>query len=482
MSKLSELLGLRKREQNGPDEEGKDNSDRNMSVVIASDTVTNSKDTIDTFAKPDEYSKEVRSRIDSQKAKALKKDREFGNKTVVKDKVTGDYRFRTESEAKAIYGSEYMAHTTQTDHVTPVKKIYDKYKKNPYLKEEDISKIANCDQNLTNTTAKLNNAKRDRSNTQFIKDKEYRESKGISLDGKGKRTLVGEQLKSEVATTAYAGALTVKNAVVLSAESFAEGAVYGAAIGGGISACRNAVAVIKGEKDSMEALTDTAADTVDSAVDFGITHVVSENFKLIMKNSSNEMIKTLYKTSTVPTTLAVAAIETIKSSKKYFCGEIDGTEYAKELGQTGIVTAGSTVGAVIGSAAGPVGELVGSMVGYAVSSAYYYGVVSTLEIINDNALAHEERIRIEAECDEAIAEMKRYRAEIEQVVEAYFADYEQTFSEAFKTIESGLISGNPDDVIAGGNIITQKLGGTVQYNNMKEFDDFMNDTDADFVL
>ena len=34
----------------------------------------------------------------------------------------------------------------------------------------------------------------------------------------------------------------------------------------------------------------------------------------------------------------------------------------------------------------------------------------------------------------------------------------------------------------GANMITQKLGGEIQYNNMDEFDDFMNNEDWDFIL
>ena len=56
-----------------------------------------------------------------------------------------------------------------------------------------------------------------------------------------------------------------------------------------------------------------------------------------------------------------------------------------------------------------------------------------------------------------------------------------TFNTAFDIMKESLNIGDIDGFISGANAITQKLGGTVQFSNMNEFNNFM-DSDEAFIL
>jgi hypothetical protein len=112
------------------------------------------------------------------------------------------------------------------------------------------------------------------------------------------------------------------------------------------------------------------------------------------------------------------------------------------------------------------------MVGYALSSACYGQLVDALK---EAKLAREERIRIEAECTEAVTMIRQYRAEMEKMVNQYLTDHINTFHAAFDDMKYALNIGDIDGFIAGANAITKKLGKTPQFETFSEFDALMND-------
>jgi hypothetical protein len=110
------------------------------------------------------------------------------------------------------------------------------------------------------------------------------------------------------------------------------------------------------------------------------------------------------------------------------------------------------------------------MAGYALNSAYYNSVVS---ILKDAKLTRQERERIEEECAEAVAAIKEWRAQFEQLVSQYMIDHIVTFHKAFDDIKAALEIGDIDGFIAGTNTISRKLGKTPQFETFNEFDTLM---------
>lgn len=96
-------------------------------------------------------------------------------------------------------------------------------------------------------------------------------------------------------------------------------------------------------------------------------------------------------------------------------------------------------------------------------------------------IAHERRIQIEKECEEAIRNIRQYRAEMNAYIEKYLAHYQQVFDEAFSLMDEAATNKDTDQFIAGANLITKEFGGKVQFSNTQEFRDFMN-SDNDFIL
>jgi hypothetical protein len=279
-----------------------------------------------------------------------------------------------------------------------------------------------------------------------------------------------------------------------------DAAKTGAVIAGGMSLIRNIVDVAKGDKEPDEAALAVVKDTASGAVlSYGTAftgtalagimknagEVVVENGRKVLK--PNIFVQTLGKTN-LPGIIVNVALESGKTLGKYFKGEIDGVECLIELGEkgTGMVASAmfSTLGAagavaVFGKSAAigqlvipipVIGGLIGGMVGYALSSACYSQLVDALK---DAKLAREERIRIEAECAEAVRMIRQYRAEMEIAVNQYLCDHMIIFHKAFDDMKSALNIGDIDGFIAGANTITKKLGKTPQFETFNEFDALM---------
>lgn len=252
-----------------------------------------------------------------------------------------------------------------------------------------------------------------------------------------------------------------------------EAAKSGAAIGGGISLIQNSVAVIKGDKDVDEAVGEVIADTAKAT---GISYATAYTGALIkgaMQNAPSTYLQTLSKTN-LPSTIVVSSLEIGKTLSKYARGDIDGAECLTELGEKGTGMLAASAGAAVGQALIPipvVGGLIGSMAGYAMSSAYYNSLVS---VLNEAKLAHEDRLRIEAECAASIAALKEYQLEIELVINNYLQESIEVFSNAFTEMEVAYNTGDVDSFIGGTNSIVRHLGGTPLFETQEEFSELMN--------
>jgi hypothetical protein len=265
---------------------------------------------------------------------------------------------------------------------------------------------------------------------------------------------------------------TAKDVVKLSHRAGIESAKTGALIGGGVSLVKNLVAVANGEKDPQEAALAVAKDTGTAAVTSYVTAFGGSALKGAMQNAGNSSIRALSNTN-LPAMIVSAAVEAGKTLGKYFKGEIDGTECLVELGEKGTNIIASTCFAAVGQILIPIpvlGAMVGGMVGYALNSALYKHVAGALQ---GAKLAREERIRIEAECEEAIKRIRESRAALEAVISEYLADHAAVFQAAFDDMKAALQLGDIDGFIAGANAITCKLGGKPQFNTFSEFDALM---------
>jgi ribosomal protein S5 len=265
---------------------------------------------------------------------------------------------------------------------------------------------------------------------------------------------------------------TVKDIAGISHRAGVEAAKSGAVIGGSISLITNVVSVAKGDKEPKDAALDVVKDTGTGAVTSYTIAFAGSALKGAMQNASDKMIRVLSRTN-LPAAIVTVTVETGKTLAKYISGEIDGVQCLEELGEKGTGMVASALFATIGQIAIPipvVGGMIGGMLGYALSSACYGQLTTSLKAAK---LAREERIRIEAECEEAIKMIRSYRLEMEANISRYLSDYMVSFQTAFDDIKNALQLGDIDGFIAGANSITRKLGGTPQFNTFDEFNVLM---------
>ena len=265
---------------------------------------------------------------------------------------------------------------------------------------------------------------------------------------------------------------TAKDIGKLSARAGGEAAALSAMTGGCISIIQNCVALIKGEKSADEAALSVAGDTATAGALGFATGFTSSGIKAALQNSSKEALRSLSKTN-FAASIVTTTVETGKTLKKYMCGDISGLECLEELGEKGTGQLSAAMFAVAGQMLIPipvVGGIIGSMVGYALSSACYKELTDALK---QQKLAHEERIRVEKECREAIALIQQYRAEMEAVVSQYLSDHIAVFNDAFCQMNRAIGLDDINGFMAGTNTITAKLGGEVKFSNYSAFDSFM---------
>ena len=270
---------------------------------------------------------------------------------------------------------------------------------------------------------------------------------------------------------------TAKDVVKVAHRAGVEQAAYGAVIGGSVSIVKNIVSVVKGQKEPEEAAIEFAKDTSVAAVSSYATAFAGSVIKGGMQNSASKTVQSLAKTN-LAATIVTSTVEAGKSLKKYISGEIEGIECLEELGEKGTGQLSAAMFAVVGQAVIPipvVGAMIGSMVGYALSSACYGELVDALK---EAKLAHEERIRIERECEESIKMIVQFREEMNDAIEKYLNDMKETFNNALENAERAIWKDDIDGFIGAANSISNKLGKKALFNTFREFDDFMNTSDS----
>lgn len=298
-----------------------------------------------------------------------------------------------------------------------------------------------------------------------------------------KKNLVKSSVSNEAAMEARTSpkTSTAKDIVKLAHRAGLEQAKNGAVLGGSISFVRNVIEYFKGEKTAKEAAVSVVGDTTSAAALSYATAFAGSGIKGMMQNAKSSIVRSASKTN-LPAIIVTSTLEIGKTLTKYFRGQINGVQCLEELGEKGCGMACSSMGMALGQLAIPVpvvGAAIGSMLGYVLSSTSYRVLLNSLK---NAELSRKERIRIEKECEEAIALIRKCRAELQIEIEKYFKDEIQFFNVAFASIKQCLEIDDIDGYISGTNEMICHLGGTPQYRNKAEFDALMADSTKPLTL
>ena len=262
-----------------------------------------------------------------------------------------------------------------------------------------------------------------------------------------------------------------------------EQAKIGGAISGSISIVKNIVSLAKGEKEVDEAAADVIKNTGEGAIK-GYTMTFSGPvLKGTMQNSKHELARTLSNTS-LPGNIAATTLNIGRVMKKYISGEIDGTECIDELGKDGFGMLGASLMGAINvsllpagapAIAGVLSGLAASMFGYAAAAAIYSELRNSLK---QAKLAHEERLRIEAECQEAVQMIQQYRDQMNALAEKYLSDKYQLMGDCFDSMDSAIIKNDVNGFIGANSMIMEAFSKKPLFGNMDEFDSLMMSDNA----
>ncbi|MCM1086612.1 MAG: hypothetical protein NC419_00530 [Muribaculaceae bacterium] len=283
----------------------------------------------------------------------------------------------------------------------------------------------------------------------------------------------------------YAKWSTAKDTMKIAHDAGIEQSIIGVKISGAISLVRNTVACFKGEKTPEEAAVAVVADTGTGMVVSYTTAFSGSVIKGAMQNSSNEYIKGLSK-SNLAAGLVTTTMNVGRTFRRYFDGDITGAKCVEELGEQGVGEIGSAMFSAMGasfaeSAAvtaskstakllGVVGGVAGATLGYAAAVACYQEIATALK---EAELAREERIRIEQECEKAIALIRQYRQEMNIMVSEYMTEHIQTFNQGFLEMDKAIMECDVNGFIRGNARIQECLGKEVQFRSQEEFDELM---------
>ena len=146
------------------------------------------------FSKPSEYDRYI---LDDGMAKKNIKLDAFSSGVTVRDPYTGDILALTKSEAKMRYGEDWTRHLAEADHKIALEKRYNQTKDNPWLTNDDVRASSNSTDNLEVVSRKFNNAKRSRTNSEFVNDDEYLQKTGVKLSKQGKERAIESEMDAQ---------------------------------------------------------------------------------------------------------------------------------------------------------------------------------------------------------------------------------------------------------------------------------------------
>ncbi len=365
----------------------------------------------------------------------------------------------TDSAARALQKMQSKKFEKYLDHDVKIEVPSDQYD----------GLIQEADKKIKDLTRQLENQKK-AGNTEQIQKIQERIDKLVKIKKNLRKSSVSS--KEAVFARLHPKLSTAADVAKISHKAGVQTAGTAAIIGGSVSIVKNLVAIYKGDTEPEEAVLNVAKDTASTAATGYGTGFTGAAIKGAMQNSSSQYVQALSKTN-VAATIVTVTVSAAKTLRKYFKGEIDGVECLETLGEEGTGMLSSAMFAAVGQMVIPipvVGGLIGGMAGYALASATY-GILT--QALKEEKLAHEERIQIQAACEEHIKMIREYRAEIEKMISEYLIDSMDVFRESFTGIKNALAIGDVDWCIESANAITESFGGTSSFSNMEEFNSKM---------
>ena len=426
-----------------------------------------------------------RSSYDSASAKKAYKEKVFGDSAAITDSTTGEILHKSQTAAQKKYhmknadgenvSKKWAKHSAETDHINSLKSVHDKVKHNPFLSDDDVQEIANCDENLRILPKSLNASKGEKSDFEVIIDTDN----GLSL--KGRVHLAEEKIKSDVALTGKFTARTAENIGILTVDS-AKKSVEDNAMKFVRYGVDHIVDVATGEESLEDAVVDVGAFTIETVGKDVIKNVADAALV------NNALYQSLKNSGALGQLIQVGTI-VAESASRLIDGEITADEFMFEIGDKGATMVaqmiGSEVGAVVGeiigiSAGGILGAGAGEIIGRAIGTmiatvacnviiAVRTNIINNLKSLDDYKLKEKAIRKLETE---AIAEMEYQRQKFRNIVENEYQKWDKNIESGFDMIIVSACKEVYDlqGIINGLDKILSVFGKSVMFKNLDEYE------------
>ena len=244
---------------------------------------------------------------------------------------------------------------------------------------------------------------------------------------------------------------------------------------------RIAADYVSGKKD-INTIVKDLSDDYGPAVRQYLVSFSEQAIKNTLRESNEETLMKLAE-GDFPEQLKKTTIRIADLVQKYVNKDIGEVQFVDGLINSGFrelsaefLEAGGIDRSVLYDANGALRSLSSPVIGYCATVKAYEMMMKALE---DASAAYEHRLLVEEESRKTIAQIREYRAEMENAVNRYLNRHYETFEHAFDTMNQALLENDSDGYIRGNVEIQKLLGHDVQFTNQDEFDDLM---DSDIAL
>lgn len=428
------------------------------------------------FSKPQQY-KGNRKIFDSPDAKKGIKKAVFGKGKTVRDPYTGEELVLTKKEAKLRFGDDWTKHLAESDHKVPIERIHQENKDSSWLKNDDIRDVANSNDNMEVVSRKFNNAKRSRTNEEFVNDENYLEKTNVDLSKESKNKAIESGREAKKRIDSKLRMKKIKNVAKEAGKAGLAGARDAASITAVISTMTNIVDVVKGNKKPEEALENIVDDSLKAgAAGFALSgslSIVGHS----LSNSSSEFVKALVKAN-APAKIVTAVMTTGDVLCNFAEGKITSSECIVQLGERGTAAVVASYATAIGQVAIPiplVGAAVGALVGTAVSGAMYSSLLKAFE---EEKASEEEFLKVKKATELAVVRMEAERKEFIEITNKIFSNRAIAIQNGLNQITEACTKNDVDHLSRGLNTILASFGRALEQSTFQEIDEMMCDKDS----
>ncbi len=255
------------------------------------------------------------------------------------------------------------------------------------------------------------------------------------------------------------------------------GAANAALMAGLFGAVRHGVSVHAGKMSWQDAARATGSESLDAAK-VGAVRAVGAT---VLRTAARESGATQFAQSAIGGVMIASTVEVGVVLWSYARGEITAQQFAECAAGT---TVRNTVGALCAKGVAAVGgsgaiAVIAPMAGVMAAGYVFQSCVAILE---NAALSEAERVRIEAMCTEAMVALLLERRETERQVQRALGRLDDSFAQAMASLDAALLDDDSDATCQGLSDALAVFGHALRFPTFEDFNEFLDDPDAELVL